>query len=274
VKYRECVTRVTPRRGVCFVDGVPHNETDSTTLHAFVDDVLGGMQKDPCREERNWKIVHKVDAKSISYDPVKRLNNHTDQSVTPWGGIPGVVLIMHYQKGSGVNTLADGFAVCEKLRRDDPEAFRLLSTYGNDAERDFSASRADSPQVLGKSLMVEKRERIITLDRHGDVARVQYNEVFRTALTLPFDVFPAWYAAYAKFTDMLHSPEFEVEAEMKAGSMMIIQNWRSLHGRAAARASPDRTVIGGTVTREAFYSRARELYRKHHGFDIVRATKY
>ena len=32
--------------------------------------------------------------------------------------------------------------------REDPEAFKLLSTYGYDAERDFSASRADSPQVL------------------------------------------------------------------------------------------------------------------------------
>ena len=47
------------------IDDVPENEVDSSTLHAFVDDVLGGMQKDPCRDERNWKISKK-DASSIS----------------------------------------------------------------------------------------------------------------------------------------------------------------------------------------------------------------
>ena len=74
--------------GAVVIDDVPTNEVDSGTLHAFVDDVLGGMQKDPCRDERNWKIVKKADASSISYDPEKRLNNHTDQSVPPWGGVP------------------------------------------------------------------------------------------------------------------------------------------------------------------------------------------
>ena len=44
---------------------------------------------------------------------------------------------------------------------------------------------------------------------------------------------------------------------MKAGRMLIMQNWRTLHGRAGGRASTDRTVIGGTITKEAFYSKVR-----------------
>ena len=213
-------------------------------------------------------IVKKPDASSISYDPEKRLNNHTDQSVPPWGGIPALVLIMHYQKGAGCNTLVDGFAVAEDLRREDPEAFDLLSTYGSNQTRDFVSSRKDTTQSLNASLCVDKREPIIQLDDAGTIVRIQYNEVFRTPLELPFDVFPKWYAAYAKWTTMLHDAKYEVEVEMQAGKMLIFHNWRTLHGRAGGRASRDRTLIGGTVTREAFYSRATELMRETAGYDV------
>lgn len=36
------------------------------------------------------------------------------------------VLCMHYLVGQGANTLTDGFAAAEKLRKDDPKAFELL----------------------------------------------------------------------------------------------------------------------------------------------------
>jgi trimethyllysine dioxygenase len=46
---------------------------------------------------------------------------------------------------------------------------------------------------------------------------------------------------------------------MKEGRFLIMQNWRILHGRAGNRASTSRTVVGGTITREAFFSRAINL---------------
>ena len=58
-KLKLDVMRDLMRAGAVVIDDVPTNEVDSGTLHAFVDDVLGGMQKDPCRDERNWKIVKK-----------------------------------------------------------------------------------------------------------------------------------------------------------------------------------------------------------------------
>lgn len=273
-KLKLDVMRELMRVGAVLIDDVPENEVDSTTLHAFVDDVLGGMQKDPCRDERNWKIVKKADASSISYDPEKRLNNHTDQSVPPWGGTPALVLIMHYQKGSGCNTLVDGFKVAEDIRAADPEAFEMLTSYGSNQTRDFVSSRKDTTQSLNASLCVHKREPIIQIDDAGTIVRVQYNEVFRTPLELPFDVFPKWYAAYTKWVTMLHDQKYEVEVDMHAGKMLIFHNWRTLHGRAGGKASKDRTLIGGTVTREAFYSRATELLEETAGYDVqVTGTK-
>ena len=246
--------KVLMRDGVVLVDGVPEC-SDATELKEFTYRVLGGLQKDPARDEPNWRITKKEGATSVSYAHDKRLINHTDQSVPPHG-IPGLVLIMHYLLGKGANTLADGFAAAERLRAEDPEAFRLLSTYGYDAERDFIASRMDSGQEHTKSLLVARKHPIFTLDDNGDLVRIVYNEVFRTPLTLPFDIFTPWYAAFNKFVTLIHSEEFETTVEMSAGRFLIMHNWRVMHGRAGNRASSTRTVVGGTITREAFFSRA------------------
>lgn len=52
------------------------------------------------------------------------LNNHTDQSV-PAHGIPALLLVVNYIEGTGYNTLVDGYAVAQALRRRDPAAFKM-----------------------------------------------------------------------------------------------------------------------------------------------------
>jgi len=249
--------------GAAIVDGCPEPGVES--LHHFADTALGGLQKDPTRPESNWKIVGKSGATSVSYDHLKRLNQHTDSSIPPHG-VPALALLMHYAAGTGVNTLTDGFAVAEALRAADPEGFELLATYGYDGERDFVASRVDSTQSFNRGLVVSTRFPVIQLDAAGEIRRIQYNEVFRMPSTIPFDVFPRWYAAFAKFVEMLHSPEFEIEIPMEKGRFLLMHNWRVLHGRAGGVASSDRMVVGGTITREAFYSQARRLTREQRGF--------
>jgi hypothetical protein len=103
---------------------------------------------------------------------------------------------------------------------------------------------------------------------NGNVMRLQYNEVFRVPSTLPYDVFPKWYAAYMKFAKMIHSEEFERVIPMKKGQILLINNWRVLHGRVGQQ-SLNRTLLGGTVTREAIYSRSRQLMLELHDVKIL-----
>ncbi len=56
---------------------------------------------------------------------------------------------------------------------------------------------------------------------------------------------------------------------MQKGRFMLMHNWRVLHGRAGGEASPDRMLVGGTITREAFYSQARRLTRERRAFADV-----
>ena len=244
------------------------------TLREFANYCFGGLQKDPSRQEPNWKIEKKLSAASISYNPDLRLNNHTEQSL-PNHGIPGLCLVFHYAQGSGANTLVDGFAVGEALRERDPEAFELLSTYSNPQERDLLKSRQDANQNHTNSLYLSSCKPIFQLDAKGRIVRVQYNEVFRVPSEIPFDKFKDWYSAYIKFAEMIHSPEFERNVPMSEGVITVVHNWRVLHGRAGSRdgsasmlQSEDRVLVGGTITRENLFSRARALLRQTKGVEL------
>ena len=250
------------------------SEAGVATLHKFIDYTCNGLQKDPSRAEANWLIEKKESAASVSYNPSTRLNNHSDQSL-PNHGIPALLLTMHYVAGWGCNTFVDSFAAAEDLRSEDPQAFRLLSTYGNDQERDLLASRQDAKQGHTASLCLTSAAPIIQLDSQGGVKRIQYNEVFRTPLSVPFEHFKAWYAAYRKFGRMLESEAYEREMLMGTGDIMILNNWRVLHGRAGARdgtdigkISHDRCLVGGTVTRENAFSRVRALLKEVEGTQL------
>lgn len=218
--------------GCCKISKAPNPGEEG--LHEFADYVCNGLQKDPSRDEANWVIRRKETAASVSYNPKTRLNNHSDQSL-PNHGIPAIFLLMHYAAGWGANTFVDAFAAAEALREKDLEAFELLTKYGNDQERDLLASRQDAVQSHTASLCLTSANPMIQLDGHGNIKRVQYNEVFRVPSTVPYDKFKDWYAAYLKFAGMLESNEFEREVPMAAGDFMIMNNWRVLHGRAGSK---------------------------------------
>ena len=44
----------------------------------------------------------------------------------------------------------------------------------------------------GPSSQVSTQHPLLQLDDHGELKRIQYNEVFRMPLTMPYDVFPNW----------------------------------------------------------------------------------
>jgi alpha-ketoglutarate-dependent taurine dioxygenase len=254
------------RHGVVIIEDVPE-AYDASILHDFANYCLGGLQKDPARKEANWTITRKDSAASISYNPDLRLNNHTDQSL-PSAGIPALGLVIHYADGQGNNTLTDGFAVANALQEQDPDAYKLLTTCVNEQERDLVRSRVDATQNHTQSLLISMKKPILQTDPDGNVMRLQYNEVFRVPSTLSYDIFPKWYAAYMKFARMIHSKEFERLVPMKKGQILVMNNWRVLHGRAGHQ-SPDRTLFGGSVTREAIYSRSRQLMLEVLGVKIL-----
>lgn len=125
------------------------------------------------------------------------------------------------------------------------------------------ASRVDSVQTGTQGMLIPTRHPILQLDSDGRHFRTQYNEVFRTPSTIPYGEFDKWYEAYRLWNDMIHGPEFEVNVRIEEGQILVLNNWRVLHGRAAGKSSSNRVIMGGTVVREAFMSKAINLMGAH-----------
>lgn len=196
-----------------------------------------------------FEVVSKPDPNNLAYTAVT-LPLHTDlpnQEVPP--GFQFLHCLANEAEGGG-SVFADGFALAEDLRTRDPEAFRLLSEVAipfrfHDRDADI---RTHAP--------------VITLDRAGRVSEIRWNAHIAGMFDMDAAVMPAYYRAYRTFMAMTRDPAYQLTFKLAAGEMIVFDNRRVLHGRAAFDpASGFRHLHGCYVDRGEFNSRLRLLAR-------------
>ena len=174
------------------------------------------------------------------------LTNHTD--LVNWEQPPGFQFLhcLHNEASGGESTLADGYCVAETIRTRDPETFQVLSTIPvdfryHDEDRDL---RARAP--------------IIGLDYDGKLRHIRFNFGIFAVQALPAEQQSSLYVAYRKFAEMLQSPEFVIRFRLEPGEVLVIDNWRVLHGRGGFDPSTGKRHLQGTyVDRDELFSRWR-----------------
>ena len=198
--------------------------------------------------------AHAATGASSAYNTDDQLNNHTDQSLY---GTPGFLLAFHCARGEGNNSITDGFAVARALHARSPEHFAALAEHGMDAGRHLDYYR-------GGDMSFRTASKVLQLDADGELHRVCYHDIFRAPLTVPYADFERYFAALRAFYELVHSGEFQMSFTLRAGQAIVFNNWRMMHGRAGL-AGKARVILGGTVTRDAFYSTARMLLKEKYG---------
>jgi len=154
-------------------------------------------------------------------------------------------IVEHIDGSGGESLIVDGFNVVDQLRKNDPEAFKFLST-----------------TPVGFEKMMENRhvyneQPMISLDPESDqVIGIRYKDPYRAPLsTISADQVPMFYHAYKAMTKLIRSPENEFRYLLPQGTVVIYDNWRVLHGRAPFTGK--RTVHGALLQRDEFFSQAR-----------------
>ncbi|GGX88167.1 gamma-butyrobetaine,2-oxoglutarate dioxygenase [Litchfieldella qijiaojingensis] len=178
------------------------------------------------------------------------LTLHTD--LPNWRQPPDIQLLYCLENGAqgGESLFADGFQVAEVLRRDAPEAFRILS----ETPVDFRFQ--DECQDIGVCAP------ILECDADGKVVEVRFNNWIRDTLRLPAHEVDAWYEAYRHFWHLLHDPRHQLEFALAPGQMIAFDNRRVLHGRRAFDPNTGRRHLQGTyLDRDMLESRLRVLSR-------------
>ena len=180
------------------------------------------------------------------------LPNHTD--LVNWEQPPGFQFLhcFHNEASGGESTLVDGYCVAETIRTRDPEAFQVLSTTPvdfryHDEGRDLRA-----------------RVPMIGLDYDGKLRQIRFNFSIFAVQALPTEKQSSLYAAYRKFAAMLRSPNFAIHFRLEPGEILVIDNWRVLHGRSGFDPSTGKRHLQGTyVDRDELFSRWRVTNPKY-----------
>jgi trimethyllysine dioxygenase len=149
------------------------------------------------------------------------LDVHTDGTYSH--DAPGVIVFAQQERGGdgGDSVLVDGFAAAVDFAAAEPDAADLLGRFelrgryvepGVDLHADRPPLRVDADGVL-RQVTFNNYDRAPVLPAAGWLDEVIY--------------------AYAAFHELISEPERALHLGWEAGEILMIDNWRLLHGRTA-----------------------------------------
>lgn len=194
-----------------------------------------------------FEVVNMPAPNNLAYTAIE-LPLHTDlpnQELPP--GLQFLHCIANEARGGG-SVFADGFAMAQALRAQDPQAFEALALIRvpfrfHDREVDIRVRRP-----------------VITLDEDGALREIAYNAHIADLIDLPSGLVDSWYRAYRAYMRLSRDPAFRIAFKMQPGQMAVFDNRRVLHGREAFDPSTGfRHLHGCYVDRGEFDSRLRKL---------------
>jgi len=190
-----------------------------------------------------FDVIAEPDPVNLAYTPLG-LPAHTDN---PYRNPCPTVQLLHCIAAAadgGASRFVDGLSVAEALRLERPEDFRVLTT--TDVTFRYHGDGAD----------LRATRPLIELDNSGTVVAVSVNNRSMEPLTADDPQSPAFYAAYARFVNMLDRDDFAIELTLRPGEVVAFDNRRVLHGRRAFRATERRHLQGCYIDMDAIRSSA------------------
>ncbi|MEM7360060.1 MAG: trimethyllysine dioxygenase [Pseudomonadota bacterium] len=147
------------------------------------------------------------------------LEPHTD--ATYYHDAPGLQMFncLRFDGKGGESIQVDGFAVAERVKQEDPQAYQTLceiSVPGHYIEPGVHL-RAERP--------------CLRLDQKGDLVQVSFNNYDRAPFMLPDADAEQFYYAYSLFHKHALDQENWLKIPLRPGNTLIFDNWRNMHGR-------------------------------------------
>ncbi|KAK3696443.1 hypothetical protein LTR37_017944 [Vermiconidia calcicola] len=225
--------------GFCFVEGIePTPEATETLLQAI----------GPIRNTHYggfYDFTSDLSSKDTAYTS-ESLEPHTDNTYfTEPAGLQALHMLSHTDGSGGESSLVDGFGAAAKLFEQDRRAYRLLTTITVNAH----ASGND-----GISVQPSEPMPVLSHDTHySHLLQVRWNNADRAGVGCSHRIMDDWYDAAAKFDAILSDLQNQYWFQLKPGKLLIFDNWRVLHGRAAFTGK--RRMCGGYIPRDDFISK-------------------
>ena len=218
--------------GISFVTDMPDTDAALTDLA----NLMGQVR--PTFFGAYFDVKTHINPTNTAYTAAA-LELHTDTPAEEHA--PGVQFL-HMRANTvdgGRNLFGDGVAAADDFRRIDPEGFRLLS-------------ETDVPFYCEHdSYDMRSWQRIIELDRHGEVSGLTFSQHMLDLIDLPQEMLDRWYPAFCRFGKLLQDDKYIMRFTLEAGECIVFDNHRIVHGRSAYTAESGERYLRGCYTDRA-----------------------
>ena len=151
----------------------------------------------------------------------------------------------------GLSTLVDGFTVTEKLKKNFPKYYKILS----EVKVRF--------QFEDQSVILEDWAEMIRVDENGKFKQVRFSPRLDFVPLLDLDRLELYYNARKKISDLYNSDKYKIQFKLSPGDLLMMDNYRLLHGRTAYNTNEgDRFLQGCYIDYDSTDGKLKHLKRK------------
>ena len=195
-------------------------------------------------------IVKFANSNDLAYTSLA-LAPHTDN---PYRNPVPCIQLLHCienKVNGGLSTLVDGLTVTEDLKTDHPEFYKILT----EIKVKF--------KFIDKEVVLENWSPLIELSDDREFKQVRFSPRLDFVPVLDKDKLDLYYKARKKLSEKYNSDKYKIEFKLSAKDLIMMDNYRLLHGRTAYQASEgERFLQGCYIDYDSTEGKLRHLKRK------------
>ena len=197
-----------------------------------------------------FNVKSKPNPNDLAYTSLP-LAPHTDNPYRK--PVPCIQLLhcIENEVGGGLSTLVDGLAVTEELKKEHTSFFQILT----EIKVRF--------QFVDDNVVLEDWAEMIQLDENKRLKQVRFSPRLDFVPLMDREKLELYYAARNKISEMYNSEKFRIEFKLKPGDLLMMDNYRLLHGRTEYNANEgNRFLQGCYIDYDSTEGKLKHLKRK------------
>ena len=197
-----------------------------------------------------FDVKSKPNPNDLAYTSLS-LAPHTDN---PYRNPVPCIQMLHCienKVSGGLSTLVDGFTVTQKLKNEFPEFYKILCQI----KVRF--------QFIDNSVVLEDWAEMIRLDENGNFKQVRFSPRLDFVPLIDKDKLDLYYSARKKISELYNSEKYRIEFKLLPGDLLMMDNYRLLHGRTSYNANEgNRFLQGCYIDYDSTEGKLKHLKRK------------
>ena len=179
-----------------------------------------------------FNVKSKPNPNDLAYTSLS-LAPHTDN---PYRNPVPCIQMLHCIENEvtgGLSTLVDGFTVTQKLKKDFPDFYEILTKI----KVRF--------QFIDQKVVLEDWAEMIQLDESGNFKQVRFSPRLDFVPLIDKEKLDLYYHARKKISELYNSNEYKIKFKLSPGDLLMMDNYRLLHGRTSYDANEGKRFLQG-----------------------------